>query len=211
MLGGDIARYDPKTDKLERLKQTIDGKPPTAGVAPGRPGRPPDQLGRLARRQDALLRADEHQPALRLRPDRRAATRCPAAASGRWSPARRAPTAGPCASARRAGCGRRSPRRARSAISSSHLVSYRPGDPPRATTARWRSATRTTPSSPTRRASRCRSTAACQDARRGHDHPPRHPRRLPGARRHRLRPGPPAVYPAPNRPRILRMRAGRGH
>jgi sugar lactone lactonase YvrE len=30
ILGGDIARYDPNTDKLERLKQTIDGKPPTA-------------------------------------------------------------------------------------------------------------------------------------------------------------------------------------
>jgi len=30
ILGGDIARYDPKTDKVERLKQTIDGKPPTA-------------------------------------------------------------------------------------------------------------------------------------------------------------------------------------
>jgi hypothetical protein len=30
MLGGDIARYDPKTDKVERLKQTIDGKPPAA-------------------------------------------------------------------------------------------------------------------------------------------------------------------------------------
>jgi len=29
VLGGDIARYDPKTDKLEVLKQTIDGKPPT--------------------------------------------------------------------------------------------------------------------------------------------------------------------------------------
>lgn len=29
ILGGDIARYDPNTDKLERLKQTIDGKPPT--------------------------------------------------------------------------------------------------------------------------------------------------------------------------------------
>ena len=29
ILGGDIARYDPATDKLERLKQTIDGKPPT--------------------------------------------------------------------------------------------------------------------------------------------------------------------------------------
>jgi hypothetical protein len=28
ILGGDIARYDPKTDRLERLKQTIDGKPP---------------------------------------------------------------------------------------------------------------------------------------------------------------------------------------
>ncbi len=29
MLGGDIIRYDPRADKLERLKQTIDGKPPT--------------------------------------------------------------------------------------------------------------------------------------------------------------------------------------
>jgi hypothetical protein len=29
LLGGEIARYDPKTDKLERLKQTIDGNPPT--------------------------------------------------------------------------------------------------------------------------------------------------------------------------------------
>jgi hypothetical protein len=28
--GGDIARYDPATKKLERLKQTIDGKPPAA-------------------------------------------------------------------------------------------------------------------------------------------------------------------------------------
>ena len=29
ILGGEIARYDPRTEKLERLKQTIDGKPPT--------------------------------------------------------------------------------------------------------------------------------------------------------------------------------------
>jgi hypothetical protein len=29
ILGGDIARYDPRTKKLERLKQTIDGQPPT--------------------------------------------------------------------------------------------------------------------------------------------------------------------------------------
>jgi hypothetical protein len=29
LLGGDIARYDPKTDRLERLKQTIDGASPT--------------------------------------------------------------------------------------------------------------------------------------------------------------------------------------
>src|SRR5215475_381074 len=29
MLGGDIVRYDPKTERLERLKQTIDGKEPT--------------------------------------------------------------------------------------------------------------------------------------------------------------------------------------
>jgi hypothetical protein len=30
ILGGDIARYDPATDRVERLKQTIDGAPPTA-------------------------------------------------------------------------------------------------------------------------------------------------------------------------------------
>jgi sugar lactone lactonase YvrE len=29
ILGGDIVRYDPRTDKLEKLKQTIDGQPPT--------------------------------------------------------------------------------------------------------------------------------------------------------------------------------------
>ncbi len=29
LLGGDIARYDPRSDRLERLAQTIDGKPPT--------------------------------------------------------------------------------------------------------------------------------------------------------------------------------------
>ena len=29
ILGGDIARYDPRTDTLERLKQTIDGQPPS--------------------------------------------------------------------------------------------------------------------------------------------------------------------------------------
>src|SRR5260221_11733467 len=29
MLGGDIVRYDPKAGKVERLKQTIDGKAPT--------------------------------------------------------------------------------------------------------------------------------------------------------------------------------------
>jgi hypothetical protein len=28
MLGGDLLRYDPKTRRLDRLKQTIDGKPP---------------------------------------------------------------------------------------------------------------------------------------------------------------------------------------
>jgi sugar lactone lactonase YvrE len=28
VLGGDVVRYDPKADRLERLKQTIDGKPP---------------------------------------------------------------------------------------------------------------------------------------------------------------------------------------
>lgn len=30
IVGGDIARYDPRTDRLERLKQVIDGQPPTA-------------------------------------------------------------------------------------------------------------------------------------------------------------------------------------
>jgi sugar lactone lactonase YvrE len=29
LLGGDIARYDPRTDTVETLKQTIDGQPPT--------------------------------------------------------------------------------------------------------------------------------------------------------------------------------------
>ena len=29
ILGGEVARYDPRTDKLDRLRQTIDGQPPT--------------------------------------------------------------------------------------------------------------------------------------------------------------------------------------
>jgi hypothetical protein len=38
MLGGDIVRYDPKSDKIERLKQTIDGKPPTKESNLANPG-----------------------------------------------------------------------------------------------------------------------------------------------------------------------------
>ena len=30
ILGGDIARFDPQSDRLQRMKQTIDGQPPTA-------------------------------------------------------------------------------------------------------------------------------------------------------------------------------------
>ncbi|MFO0880598.1 MAG: DUF4838 domain-containing protein [Gemmataceae bacterium] len=38
MLGGDIVRYDPTTDKVERLKQTIDGQAPTAASNLANPG-----------------------------------------------------------------------------------------------------------------------------------------------------------------------------
>src|SRR4051794_26882431 len=38
LLGGDVARYDPATGKLERLKQTIDGKPPTKESNLANPG-----------------------------------------------------------------------------------------------------------------------------------------------------------------------------
>lgn len=38
MLGGDIVRYDPKADKVERLKQTIDGKAPTKESNLANPG-----------------------------------------------------------------------------------------------------------------------------------------------------------------------------
>lgn len=37
-LGGDIIRYDPKTDKVERLKQTIDGAAPTKESNLANPG-----------------------------------------------------------------------------------------------------------------------------------------------------------------------------
>ena len=66
ILGGEIARYDPRTDTLTRLKQTIDGRPADGGFAPGASREPPDQLGGLARPQDALRGRDERQPALRL-------------------------------------------------------------------------------------------------------------------------------------------------
>jgi hypothetical protein len=32
LLGGEIARYDPRTNKLEKLKQTVDGSPPAASL-----------------------------------------------------------------------------------------------------------------------------------------------------------------------------------
>ena len=35
MLGGDVLRYDPRSDRLERLKQTIDGIAAQAGLPPG--------------------------------------------------------------------------------------------------------------------------------------------------------------------------------
>src|SRR5262245_3890599 len=38
LLGGDIVRYDAKADKLERLKQTIDGKTPTKETKLANPG-----------------------------------------------------------------------------------------------------------------------------------------------------------------------------
>src|SRR5262245_20686712 len=38
MLGGDIVRYDPKSDRVERLKQTIDGKAPTKESNLANPG-----------------------------------------------------------------------------------------------------------------------------------------------------------------------------
>ena len=66
ILGGDVARYDPRTGTLTRLKQTIDGRPPTADSLLARPREPSDQLGDLARPQDALRARDERQPALRL-------------------------------------------------------------------------------------------------------------------------------------------------
>ena len=49
-----------------RLKQTIDGRPPTADSLLAHSREPPDQLGGLARPQDALRGRDERQPALRL-------------------------------------------------------------------------------------------------------------------------------------------------
>src|SRR5258708_17902601 len=42
VLGGDIARYDPAADKLERLQQSIDGHPPTCDSRPAL--EPPDAL-----------------------------------------------------------------------------------------------------------------------------------------------------------------------
>ena len=113
VLGGDIARYDPKTDKLERLKQTIDGKPPT-----------PDSH---------LADKDGHPLNWDITPDGKTlycvpmstnqlyaydltatGDTLPGRTSARWSREPRAPIAGPCASGRRGRSGRRSPRPARS-------------------------------------------------------------------------------------------------
>ena len=106
MLGGDIVRYDPKTDKLERLKQTIDGKPPTtesnladAGAATRSTGtsRP------TARRSTALPMSTNQLYAYDLTADGRHAGGPQPRHAGRRG--RRAPIAGRCASGRRASVG----------------------------------------------------------------------------------------------------------
>ena len=69
MLGGDMLRYDPRAGRLERLKQTIDGKPPTPASHLADPEGHPINWDISPGRQDAVFAADEHEPAFRLRSD----------------------------------------------------------------------------------------------------------------------------------------------
>ena len=163
ILGGDIARYDPKTDKLERLKQTIDGKPPTPESRLALTPKPDPinwDISPDGKTLYCVPMSGNGLYAYDLTAERRHAAGQDARHAG--SPARRRPTAGRCASARAATCGRRSPKR--------EPRGHQPAAPGaaigratrrRSITARCRSATPTTPSSPTRTASRCRSTAGC--------------------------------------------------
>jgi hypothetical protein len=70
LLGGDIARYDPKTDKLERLQQDR-RQAAHRCMSTGSDLTRSNQLGHLSRRQDSLCPPDERQRAVRLRPDSR--------------------------------------------------------------------------------------------------------------------------------------------
>jgi hypothetical protein len=158
MLGGDIARYDPKTDKVERLKQTIDGKAPT--------------------KESNLANEKGHPINWDITPDGKTLYALPMSTNNAYvydltrtgdtlagkslgalvrGPG--APTAGRCASGRRAGCGRRSPSRTRRSGICCTWSATAPATRLRVTTARSPSAIPTSPSSSMRSASGCPSTA----------------------------------------------------
>jgi len=75
LLGGEILRYDPKTDKVERLKQTIDDKPPTPESRLAMKN-PSHQLGSRPQPQDAVRNARIWKSALQLRSYRRRKHAC---------------------------------------------------------------------------------------------------------------------------------------
>ncbi len=62
MLGGDVLRYDPRSGRLERLKQTIDGMPPKPVSHLADPEGHPINWDISPGWQDPLFAAHEHEP-----------------------------------------------------------------------------------------------------------------------------------------------------
>ena len=83
--GGTSSATTRRRRRSRSSSMTVDGKPVPKELS--KDGRDPE-LGHDARPQDALLRRDDHQPALRLRPDARPATRSPGRPLGKLLAAR---------------------------------------------------------------------------------------------------------------------------
>ena len=187
--GGTVARYDPKTKKLERLTMTIDGKPARKQFTE-RPRRSRTGTRRPTARRCTCVEMSTNA-AVRVRPDGDGRRRCPASRSASCLPRTdkpQRPTAGRCASAPTARCGRRSPNTActgRAAAAPGELHARRQG------AARPRAGRRRQPGlhdvHRRRTASRSRGTTRCRKRKDGTLTPVAADGRLRHERRQRLR------------------------
>ena len=157
--GGDIARYDPRTDRLERLKQTIDGAPPTKESLLADPETHPInwEISPDRRTLYAVAMSGNALYAYDLAAEGNVLT---GAISARWRLVPRRPTAGPCASGRTAPSGRASTSPGPDFTTGCTWSAIARATRRPTITGRSRSAIPTTRSSPARTASRSSITTA---------------------------------------------------